>query len=127
MARKHRSAADASASERARLAREARKRRDAKPKSKYSGVTEQIKRIASKEKSLKLMWRKVDSSADGSVSMRELHRYLVCMWLPYGARDRALRVRCPVCLGLGTISARLTTGWWAFDVMPVCRATNFPS
>ena len=74
-----RSASDAVSAEKKRVAEAAKKRRAERAKSddKYSSVARKLKKLAEDERKLTLMWRKIDRSADGSVSLGELHQYMV--------------------------------------------------
>ena len=74
-----RSASTAARAERRRLAEaaKARKAAQAQDGDKYSRVEGQLKAIAKDERKLTLLWRKMDRSADGSVSVKELHQYMV--------------------------------------------------
>jgi hypothetical protein len=74
-----RSAGEAARAERRRLAEAAKARRAVQLRDgdKYSKVERQFKSLAKDERKLALLWRKLDRSADGSVSVRELHHYMV--------------------------------------------------
>eukprot|EP00043_Microstomoeca_roanoka_P008578 m.82579 g.82579 ORF g.82579 m.82579 type:complete len:562 (-) comp14304_c1_seq1:159-1844(-) len=54
----------------------ASKKAPSKPASKFVGLHKQLRRIASDPKKLKLLWRKLDRSADGHLTLRELSNYM---------------------------------------------------
>jgi hypothetical protein len=73
----HRTAAEASAEARRQRAADMKRRREEKPETKYGGVEEKIGRLCRDPKKLKLVWRKLDRSADGSASLKELQDFMV--------------------------------------------------
>lgn len=88
--RHHRSAAEASADERRRIAEKRRQRQKTTAKTKYGKVEAKLKAIVEHPTKLKQMFRRLDRSADGSVSLHELHTYLADKY-PILSRKPALK------------------------------------
>eukprot|EP00055_Hartaetosiga_balthica_P004099 m.10115 g.10115 ORF g.10115 m.10115 type:complete len:567 (-) comp3617_c0_seq1:192-1892(-) len=61
-----------------------------KPKSKFAGAVQAINKSASDAKKLKLLWRKLDRSADGHLSLQEVSTFISGKYPPLG-RKVALR------------------------------------
>lgn len=93
---KHRSAEAASRAERAALARERRKQR---PSTKYGALEQSLRKLIASPSKLKLVWRKIDASADGTASLAEVYHFMVlaCFSVLHSSTETCVYVHIYVC------------------------------